>query len=86
MVDTVVSMVYSGVITTRKGTTMATMTTDEIKVCVFCECEATLMAVGAHEVAICPVCRDYKGIMTVPEYEAYTGNCWMEEVEEDGDE
>lgn len=55
---------------------MATMTTDEMKVCVFCDCEAQMMSVGTREMAFCPVCRDYKGIMTVSAYEAYTGNSW----------
>lgn len=63
--------------------TMATMTKDTTKVCVFCEVEASEMLVGARSTAFCPQCKDYKGIMTVSDWEVYTGETWFDSEEDD---
>ena len=53
---------------------MATMTIpvsiledEEIKVCVFCDSPAVSYCVG---------CQEYKGLMTIAEWESYTGETW----------
>lgn len=41
---------------------------DDRMVCVFCDTEVSL--------PYCPCCGEYKGIMTVSEWEDYTGEVW----------
>ena len=43
---------------------------DDTLVCVFCDCEVDADAF------VCGCCREYKGIMTVSEWESYTGESW----------
>ena len=43
---------------------------DERMVCVFCDIEAE------EEMGYCTQCMDYKGIMTISEWETYTGEKW----------
>jgi hypothetical protein len=64
-------------VTTTKGKTMTTLSlpislieSDERMVCVFCDDEVN------EEMAYCPKCMDYKGIMTIAEWEDYTGEKW----------
>lgn len=45
---------------------------DEQMVCVFCDSEVS--PAGDSDIYIC--CETYKGIMTVREWEAYTGEVW----------
>jgi hypothetical protein len=40
----------------------------DLKVCVFCD--------NATVLPVCVGCEDYKGLMTVEEWEAYTGETW----------
>lgn len=42
----------------------------DYKICVFCDTPTSLY--------YCPPCNDYKGLMTVDEWEAYTGETWEE--------
>ena len=42
----------------------------EQKCCSFCDREV------ANSSIICGLCREYKGIMTIAEWEAYTGKVW----------
>lgn len=37
-------------------------------VCVFCDQDTTL--------PYCPSCQEYKGLMTIAEWESYTGEVW----------
>lgn len=48
----------------------------EHKVCVFCDCRAEFATVGLTIVQFCPDCRDYKGLITVEEWEDKTGEVW----------
>lgn len=41
---------------------------DEMKVCVFCDESTTL--------PYCAGCQEYKGLMTISEWESYTGETW----------
>lgn len=41
---------------------------DDLKVCVFCDMDTRL--------PYCVACQEYKGLMTVAEWEAYTGEVW----------
>lgn len=41
---------------------------DERKVCVFCDQDTYMPA--------CPTCLEYKGLMTIDEWESYTGETW----------
>lgn len=41
---------------------------EDTKVCVFCD---TLT-----DTFYCPDCQEYKGLMTIAEWEAYTGEVW----------
>lgn len=41
---------------------------DETMVCVFCDTDTTL--------PYCTTCEDYKGLMTIAEWESYTGETW----------
>lgn len=63
-------------VTKKEGNEMATMTipvslidNEEIMVCVFCD---TL----AGDLPYCASCMDYKGMMTIPDWENYTGEVW----------
>lgn len=40
------------------------------KVCVFCDQDTTSYA--------CPTCGEYKGLMSIEEWESYTGETWEE--------
>ena len=44
------------------------ITDPDTRVCVYCD-EATLAY-------FCPRCNEYKGLMTVAEWESYTGEVW----------
>lgn len=41
---------------------------DDLKVCVFCDQDTRL--------PYCASCQEYKGLMTVQEWENYTGEVW----------
>lgn len=41
---------------------------DDIRICVFCDNATTL--------GFCPGCEEYKGLMTIAEWEDYTGETW----------
>ena len=41
---------------------------DETMVCVFCDQDTTL--------PYCASCMEYKGLMTIAEWESYTGEVW----------
>lgn len=41
---------------------------DDIKVCVYCDTDTTL--------PYCTSCNEYKGLMTIAEWESYTGEVW----------
>ena len=41
---------------------------DDTKVCVYCDTETTL--------PYCAGCQEYKGLMTIAEWEDYTGETW----------
>lgn len=43
---------------------------DERMVCVFCDQDTTL--------PYCALCQEYKGLMTIEEWENYTGEKWEE--------
>jgi hypothetical protein len=43
---------------------------EDTKVCVFCD-EAT-------DMPYCAGCQEYKGLMTIAEWESYTGETWEE--------
>lgn len=67
----------SVLLTTTKGKTMTVlslpislMESDERMVCVFCDDEVN------EEMSYCPKCMDYKGIMTIAQWEDYTGEKW----------
>lgn len=49
---------------------------DEVRVCVFCDSQVTPLA--DSDIYFC--CDTYKGIMTVSEWESYTGEKWEEGV------
>lgn len=40
----------------------------DTKVCVYCDCETSRMA--------CPSCGEYKGLMSIEDWESYTGEVW----------
>ena len=40
----------------------------EVRVCVYCDNEVTSFACGS--------CGEYKGLMTIAEWESYTGETW----------
>lgn len=42
----------------------------EVKVCVFCDNTTSLW--------YCPSCHEYKGLMTIEDWESYTGEVWDE--------
>jgi hypothetical protein len=44
------------------------MDESEVMVCVFCDQDTTL--------PYCALCHEYKGLMTVAEWESYTGETW----------
>lgn len=44
------------------------MDLDETKICVFCDESTTL--------PYCAGCQEYKGLMTIQEWESYTGETW----------
>jgi hypothetical protein len=66
----------SVLLTTNKGNTMPTLMTipvsiledEDTKVCVFCD---TLT-----DTFYCATCQEYKGLMTISEWETYTGEKW----------
>ena len=41
---------------------------DDIRICVFCD--------NATSLGFCPGCEEYKGLMTIAEWEDYTGEIW----------
>jgi len=41
---------------------------EDVQVCVFCD--------GATTLPYCAPCQEYKGLMTISEWEAYTGEVW----------
>ena len=43
---------------------------DEVKVCVYCDMQTTEL--------YCGYCMEYKSLMTIPEWEQYTGEVWEE--------
>lgn len=47
---------------------------DEQMVCTFCDWEVS--PIGESDIYFCHGCESYKGIMTVREWEAYTGEEW----------
>lgn len=47
------------------------MVDEDIMVCVFCD-DLT------GDLPYCATCMDYKGLMTITEWEAYTGEKWEE--------
>ena len=68
---------YRLLVTTTKGKKMTTISlpislieSDERMVCVFCDDEVN------EEMAYCTKCNEYKGIMTIAEWEDYTGEKW----------
>jgi hypothetical protein len=40
----------------------------DTKVCCYCDCETVRMA--------CPQCGEYKGLMSIEDWESYTGEVW----------
>lgn len=46
-----------------------TLADELIMVCVFCDCETTD--------PYCPECEEYKGLMTVEDWQDYTGEVWQ---------
>jgi hypothetical protein len=44
---------------------------NEFAICVFCD--------TATDLPYCTGCQEYKGLMTVSDWEAYTGETWEEE-------
>ena len=40
----------------------------DVRVCVFCDQDTTSYA--------CPSCGEYKGLMSIAEWESYTGEVW----------
>jgi hypothetical protein len=42
----------------------------DMKICVFCDTLTNLF--------YCSQCEEYKGLMTIPEWEQYTGEVWEE--------
>lgn len=40
----------------------------DTKVCVYCDCETARYA--------CPSCGEYKGLMSIEDWESYTGEVW----------
>lgn len=48
--------------------TMDFLFEDETKVCVFCD--------TATDMPYCSGCQEYKGLMTIAEWEDYTGEVW----------
>ena len=43
---------------------------DEFMVCVYCDCEVDCDSI------VCGSCREYDGLMTVSDWEDYTGETW----------
>lgn len=41
----------------------------DIKVCVYCDVDTTRMS--------CPECGEYKGLMSIEDWESYTGEVWQ---------
>ena len=41
---------------------------EDVQVCVFCDNATTL--------PYCALCQEYKGLMTIDQWEAYTGEVW----------
>lgn len=41
---------------------------EDVQVCVFCDSATTL--------PYCAPCQEYKGLMTIDQWEAYTGEVW----------
>lgn len=52
------------------------MKASDVKVCVFCDVEASFQCVGTVISQYCPECGGYKGLMLKSEWEAYTGEKW----------
>ena len=52
------------------------MKATEVKVCVFCDCTAEYQLINGRLIAYCPECNEYKGLMTVEDWEDYTGQKW----------
>ena len=55
----------------------------DLKICVFCGEAASTLELGGREMEYCHGCREYKGIMTVADWEEYTGEKWYETDKED---
>jgi len=60
-------MIYSD---SQVSVPVSLLETDERLVCVFCDNEVSV------DIPVCMACGEYKGIMTVSEWEAYTGESW----------
>lgn len=55
---------------------MLKMAAQDAKVCVFCDELAVVAAIGDKYYPVCPTCDDFKGLMTIEQWENYTGERW----------